>query len=302
VPAECLLLFLGSLCTSDTTETFCLASHVLEALFGLSPVAEEVVVVEELGLDGLDELSEVSAEVLRDVRDSDDSGGLLVDELAETSLVLDDGEGDVLLAAEGREPDDELEGLNVAGDDDELGLALEDEVSDVVETRAEAGRALGDELLDDLLALGCSGLLVLDLLGLGDLLGSLNALLADNSSLKGLHLVHELEESNGSLLGEGVVEEIHRGRALQTLDEDLLLALKTDVVWPGNKVSKITTVGNGSANGPLTWLGSKDLLHAFSHGDLLLGLGCGLLASSLLTRLNNSNLPALCFLTLCHFY
>jgi len=300
VPAECLLLLLGSLCTSDTAETLCLASHVLEALLGLSPVAEEVVVVEELGLDGLDELSKVSTEVLRNIRDSNHSGGLLVDELAETGLVLDDSEGDVLLAAEGREPDDELEGLDIAGNDDKGGLALEDEVRDVVQTRTETGRTLGNEVLDDLLALGSSGLLVLDLLGLSDLLGCLNALLADLGSLEGLHLVHELEESNRSLLRQRVVEEVHRGRALETLDEDLLLTLKTDVVWPGNKVSKVTTVGDGSADGPLTGLGSKDLLHAVSHSDLLLGLCCGLLGRCLLTGLNNCNLPSLCLLTLCH--
>jgi len=41
--------------------------------------------------------------------------------LTESSLSLDEAEGDFLLSAELGEPEDELDGVNVMSDDDELG-------------------------------------------------------------------------------------------------------------------------------------------------------------------------------------
>jgi hypothetical protein len=61
-----------------------------------------------------------------------DGGGLAADNGTETGLALDDDVGDAHLAAEGGEEDDELNGVNVVGDDDEVGLLLLDETDDVL--------------------------------------------------------------------------------------------------------------------------------------------------------------------------
>ena len=57
-----------------------------------------------------------------------------MDDRAETSLALDDDVGDTHLAAESGEEDDELDGVDVMGNDDESGLLGLDEGDAVVET------------------------------------------------------------------------------------------------------------------------------------------------------------------------
>ena len=57
--------------------------------------------------------------LLLDVLQSNDSCGLLVHHCAKTSLALNDNVGDTHLTTERREEDDELDGVDVVGDDDE---------------------------------------------------------------------------------------------------------------------------------------------------------------------------------------
>ena len=80
--------------------------------------------------------------VLFEVSESDDGGGLLVDEFAESGLVSDDGIGNVESLAEGGEENNGLDGIDVVGDEDQLGSLLLNEVGDVVETELK-----GDGLL-----------------------------------------------------------------------------------------------------------------------------------------------------------
>jgi hypothetical protein len=68
-----------------------------------------------------------------------------VDQLAESGFSLDEAVGDAELLAEVGEPDDELDGLDVVGDDDQLGLLLLDQLGDVVESELEV---VGLGLLD----------------------------------------------------------------------------------------------------------------------------------------------------------
>jgi len=65
---------------------------------------------------------------------------------SETNLALDDHVGNAFLSAEGWQPQHELNGVNVVGNDDELGLLLLNEGGDVVKTE-----------LNDLGLLGVSG-------------------------------------------------------------------------------------------------------------------------------------------------
>jgi hypothetical protein len=60
-----------------------------------------------------------------------------VDELTKASLALDEGIGNTLLTAEGGEESEELNWVDVVRHDDELGLALLDELSNVVETELD---------------------------------------------------------------------------------------------------------------------------------------------------------------------
>jgi hypothetical protein len=69
-----------------------------------------------------------------DVLEGEDGGGLLVDHRAETSLALDNDVRDAHLAAESRKEDDELDGVDVVGDDNKRGLLGLDKGNAVVET------------------------------------------------------------------------------------------------------------------------------------------------------------------------
>jgi len=127
---------------------------------------------------GVDELLELGLVSLLDIGDSKDGSLLLVDEETKTSLTLDDDEGDVHLTAKGGEPDDELDGVNIVSDDDELSLLSLNKGSDVVKT-----------VLDEL---GLGGSISLLTLSLNSSLG----LKTISLSLLGLRavLAEELEE------------------------------------------------------------------------------------------------------------
>ena len=86
----------------------------------------------QVSLGGADDGGEVALVLALDFLDSDDSGGLLVDYSTETGLALDDDVGNTHLAAEGRDEDDEFDGINIMGNDDESGLLGLDEGNDVV--------------------------------------------------------------------------------------------------------------------------------------------------------------------------
>lgn len=140
-----------------------------------------------------------------------------MDDCAETSLALDDGVRDTHLLAERGQEDDELDGVDIVGDEDERSLLVLNQTNDVVETVLDGVGLLGDILL--LLALLDGGGLLQETLLLLDL--SLRAV-----------LVEELESLGGGVLVEDVLE-LGQGRGnLQADLEDLLLALKTDVLGP----------------------------------------------------------------------
>lgn len=184
-----------------------------------------VVLVHEAILDGGDELGELSLVLGADLGESEDSGRLLVDDGAETGLALDDGVGDTHLLAEGGEENDELDGVDVVGDQDEGGLLVLNEADNVVETVLDGVGLLGDILL--LLALLDGGGLLeetLLLLRLG--LGAV--------------LVQELEGLSSGVLVEDV-GELSDGRGnLDAHLENLLLALEADILGPLNHTGQVT--------------------------------------------------------------
>jgi hypothetical protein len=175
-------------------------------------------------LDGLDELGELRLVLRADLGDGEDGGGLLVDDRAETGLALDDGVWDTHLAAESWEEDNQLDWVNIVRDEDESSLLVLNQANNVVETVLDSVRLLRDILL--LLALSDGGSLLdetLLLLGLG-----LWAV-----------LVEELESLRSGVAVEDVLELGNCWWDLQAKVEDLLLALKTDILWPSNHAGQV---------------------------------------------------------------
>jgi hypothetical protein len=147
-----------------------------------------------------------------------------VDDSSETGLALHNGVWDTHLAAESGQEDDELNGVDIVGDEDELGLLGLDEGDDVVETVLDGVWLLGDVLL--LLALGDGGGLLVQTLLLLDLgLGTV--------------LVEELEGLGGGVAVEGL-RELGNGRGdLQAHVEDLALALQADILGPADHARQV---------------------------------------------------------------
>lgn len=147
-----------------------------------------------------------------------------MDNSSQTSLALDDGVRDTHLAAESREEDDELNGVDVVGDQDQRSLLVLDKADNVVETVLDGVGLLGDILL--LLALRDSGGLLEETL----LLLSLGL---------GAVLVEELEDLSSGVAVEGVLE-LSNGRGnLQAHVQDLLLALQADIFGPLDEAGQV---------------------------------------------------------------
>ena len=140
-----------------------------------------------------------------------------MDDSAETGLALDNGIGDTHLLAERRKEDNELDRVDIVGNQDERSLLVLNETNNVVETVLDGVGLLADVLL--LLAFLDGGSLLdetLLLLGLG-----LRAV-----------LVEELESLGGGVAVEDRLELGERRGNLQAHLEDLLLALVADVLGP----------------------------------------------------------------------
>lgn len=150
---------------------------------------------------------------------------LLVDDGTETGLALDDGVGDTHLAAESGQEDNQLNGVDVVGDEDKRGLLVLNETDDVVQTVLDVVGLLGDVLL--LLALGDGG-------GLG-----VETLLLLDLGLRAV-LVEELEGLGGGVAVQGVLELSDGRRDLETHVQDLLLALQTDILGPLDETAEVT--------------------------------------------------------------
>lgn len=208
-----------------------------------SPVTRSILVVglEVAVVDSGDELGELSLVLGADLGKGEDSGGLLVNDGTETGLALNDNVGDTHLAAEGGKEDNELDGVDVVGDQDERGLLVLDEADNVVQTELGGVGLLGDILL--LLALRDGGSLLGQALLLLDL--GLRAVLVEEleglgSNCDALAVVLRFScECVLTVAVSNVLELGDRRGNLQAEVEDLLLALKTDVRGPPDHATKV---------------------------------------------------------------
>jgi hypothetical protein len=224
-----------------------------------------VVLLKVTVLDSGDELGKLVLVLGADLGDGEDSGGLLVDDRSETGLALDDGVRDTHLLAKRGKEDDELNGLDIVGDEDERSLLVLNQADDVVETVLDGVGLLGNILL--LLTLLDGGSLLeetLLLLGLG---------------LRSV-LVEELESLGSSVAVEDVLELGESRGNLQAHLKDLLLSLEADILGPLNHATDIS-------------LGLDVLADAEVAGSLLeKGVLGGLLASLTLRERGGSDLLA----------
>lgn len=193
-----------------------------------TPVAGRLgVLVGVVGLDRRDELGELRLVLGADVTEREDRRRLAADNGTETGLALDDGVGDTHLAAQGRKEDDELDRVDVVGNDDQVRLLGLDERDDVVQTRLDKVRLLR---LVELLLAGSE---------VGRTLVQARLLLLLRLALV---LLREAEERGRRVLVKNVGELGDRGRRLEALVKDDLLALETDVFRPLDEAGQVGRV------------------------------------------------------------
>jgi len=101
----------------------------------VSPVL--LVLISEVCLCRANELRELAVVLGSYILESQDSSLLLVDNCSETSLVLDNDVGDSHLSAKSRNENDKLDGVDIVGDDYEVGLLVLNQGNAVVETHLD---------------------------------------------------------------------------------------------------------------------------------------------------------------------
>lgn len=142
---------------------------------------------------------------------------------SQSGLTLDDAVRYSHLLTESWEVDNELDWVDIVGNDNELSLLVLDERDDVVQTELDVLWLWG--LLWSRSVLGSLSNLGQTLLLLGPGLWSV--------------CVEQLEELSGSVLVQSVLELGKRGRNLQSLVENLLLSLQLNVLWPFDESRKV---------------------------------------------------------------
>jgi hypothetical protein len=223
-----------------------------------APTTRDVVI--ELFLEVGLELSTLDVVLSVVVGESDNSAVLLVHKSSKTSLALNNAKRDIHLTAKSREPDNQLNRVNIMSDANHGGLLLLNECGDMLQAVLEGGgRGTGRGVL----TVGSSG---------GSLLQSLNL------GLLSLRLVldKKLEKFGSLVLVESGGKLLKSRGDLQSLKKDLLLSLQTNIAWPSDKAGKITLLGqdvttNSVASGGRREqrVGNGGLLHRLH----LLGLG-----------------------------
>lgn len=167
--------------------------------------------------------------------DSDAGSGLLVDHLSEAGFSLDNAIWDTLLAAQGRQPADDFNWVNIVSDDDQFGLVVLDQVADVVDSILQDARSLVIRALT---------------------LGSIVSLSSKTFLLLGLSLrgqtLHQTSQLSELVLVDGGIELSNAWRDLDALEKDTLLTLETDILWPLDESRQISLWLDISSNSEVT--------------------------------------------------
>jgi hypothetical protein len=191
--------------------------------FATAPFLVDNIVV--FGLERIGELREFANVFFLDIRQGDASGRFLVHKRAKASFALENAKRHAHLAAEGRKPDDKLNGVDIVGNDDKLGLAGFDEGGDVFEAEFEHTG------LGRFISFGFSGFFGL----------FKEALLLFFAGFRGV-FGKKLEELGGSVFVESIVGKLsnHRGN-FEAFFQDGALALMADISRPAFDTAQITS-------------------------------------------------------------
>ena len=188
-----------------------------------TPGSSESDAIVELSLECGLEVVEVSKVFLSDIGKSKASCCLGVTELSESSLRLDEAEGDTLLSAESWEINHKLHWVDIMGHDDELGLTFLDEGGNVVKS------VLKMVWLWSNVSLGTT------LSGFGFGLESSLLFLSIFWAILG----QELEKAGGLVLVNSLLELVDSGWGLKSQEHDSLLSLDSNVLWPFDESSEV---------------------------------------------------------------
>lgn len=93
-----------------------------------------------MGSESGGEVVKLTLVFLSNFGEGDASSVLLVNELSKGSFSLDKAVRDVELFAELGQPDNDFDGLDVVGNDDQLGLFVLDQFGDVIKSKLEVVR------------------------------------------------------------------------------------------------------------------------------------------------------------------
>jgi len=192
---------------------------VLDSHDTTSPDSAELIVVVVLALECLGHTIEVSQVFLANFGDSNACGGLQVAKFSKVGFSTKETVGDTLLSAKSWEEDDHFDWVNVVSNDDELGLVFFHKRGHMVESKLEV------DWLGCLTTATLSFFLqtfLLVLLGLWAVFGE------------------QFKELVRLVLVNGVSELIDGGRHLQSLHQDSLLPLDSDVPWPFDETGEVS--------------------------------------------------------------
>lgn len=148
-----------------------------------------------------------------------------MDNGAQARLALDNGIRHSHLLAQRRQEDDQLDRVNIVGDEDQGSLLVLDEADDVIEAVLDGVGFLADVLL------------LLAILDGGGLLEQTLLLLV--LGLRAV-LVEKLQSLGGSVAVENVLELGQRWGDFEAHLEDLLLALEADILRPLDHAAQVS--------------------------------------------------------------
>lgn len=221
-----------------------------------TPLANQLGIVVVLFFSKILEKVQLSLILLVNTGESKTGSILEVDKSSKTSLVLDNHEWNLHLAAQRRHPHDKFNGIDIAGNDYQFGLLLFNKSSDMLETKLDLMRSLGVRVLA---RSGRSSL-------------GLDTFLLGGRSL-GTVLVEKSKDSHGFVLSKSLGKLVNSRRNLEALVEDGTLTLNAHILGPSHKAREIATARTDiTSNLRRTRTGRKERI-----GLSLAGLGGGCL-------------------------
>lgn len=186
---------LGSL-SSDLLGALVQLGLGLEAHVSSTPLSLDILV--KLCVEVLRQSLQLALILLVDLGQGNNGGILLVSQQTKSALSLHNSIGDIHLAAQGGQPDNQLQRINIVGNQNQLGLLLLDQGGDVLQSVFKSGR-------------GSSGILLAT--------SGSSSLKSGSLGLLGLRLVlhQQLEHFRSLVLVKSLGELVNSRRDLQAL-------------------------------------------------------------------------------------